>query len=155
MNTPKLEGICVLVDGGCLNNNRPVSERSMYGSLTVYYNGKRVESTIDNAKCLVHRVEIEPNGAASNNIAEVTMVMKALNYVVELMRRSPHNLHGKVTILSDSELALGLVSGAMKPGGKTSDEWKRMVGVARDKAILTGATFQHVDNLWVKTQLGH
>ena len=35
MNTPNLTGICVLVDGGCYNNNRPVSERKMYGSMTV------------------------------------------------------------------------------------------------------------------------
>jgi ribonuclease HI len=158
MTTPNLEGICVLVDGGCLNNNRPMAERKMYGSLTVFHNGKQIESTIQDRKSLVHHFEEADFGVEdkSNNVAEMQMMLIALNYVMALIQRTDKiNLFGKVTVMSDSQIALGLVSGEMRPGKKTSDAWKSGAGVAHDKATVTGVTFQHVDNVWVKSVLGH
>jgi len=163
MNKPNLDGICVLVDGGCLNNNKPVSERSMYGSLMVYYNGQPVNFTLydkeyhygdqGGRRCTIPSVD----GWASNNLAELEMVSEALDYVTGLERRAQAkgSTLPVVTIMSDSEFALGMASGAMKVGKKTDQSIADIVTEIRVKVSKCSAIFQHVDNVWVKSVLGH
>ena len=174
MNTPQTiqEGICVLVDGGCLNNNKPVSERKMYGSMTVFYNGKQVESTIEffaepyyrETKC-IHKYNLMDRGEhASNNMAEVVMIRTALEYVLNLILRqeqqqNPRKLDA-ITVMSDSEWALNVVTGAYKIKAQNEIAYdNELTTINYIKAMLEKRNitliFQHVDNVWVKSVLGH
>ena len=172
MNTPNLEGISVLVDGGCLNNNKPVVERSMYGSLTAFCDGKQVVTTHhvlgpveQDIKCVVHKYSIPAvNGHASNNMAEVVMLRRAMEYILSVVHRQISQPNPKkldlVTVMSDSEWALGVVTGAYKIKAANEVHFHNdLTSIQHIKSALEkhGVTvvFQHVDNLWVKSVLGH
>lgn len=168
---PVLDGICVLVDGGCLNNQKPVSERSMYGSLTVFNGGKQVESTVytqvDNVQhcdiAYVHKFTIaDAYNHASNNMAEVVMVRKAIEYVHTLAQRmaAKGQKLDSVTVMSDSEWALGVVTGVYKIKAQNEVAFHNDLATLKHvKGLLEGlgctVIFQHVNNLWVKSVLGH
>jgi ribonuclease HI len=172
MNTPKLDGICVLVDGGCLNNNKPVSERSMYGSMTVFSGGKQVESNISVGNThsavasvgIMHRWEFDLHQQkASNNIAEVLMVHIAVQYLCTLIHRMTDKgqaMPTTLTVLSDSEWALGVATHQYKAKPDTlsvlGDELGK-IDAAVEWLKTKGVTlnFTHVNNLWVKSVLGH
>ena len=158
------EGICVLVDGGCLNQNKPVSERTIYGSLKVFHNGKPVESTRADNKGLVHRMSFVPDddGVIHNQRAELKAMAVALRYV-ELLRdrmQGTNNPLTAITILSDSEYAIGWGSGAYKGNKATADvvrNYNTRFETTRNnlKYQRVEVRFQHVPEAWVKTQLGH
>jgi ribonuclease HI len=170
MNTPNLDGICVLVDGGCLNNNKPVTERSMYGSMTVFNGGKQVESSVDlyhtepqDETKLIHKYDImDMYQHASNNMAEVVMVRTAVEYVYALVKRmaAKGRTLTSVTVMSDSEWALCVATGAykIKPQNEIAfhndlTTLKHVKGLVEELGCTIN--FQHVNNLWVKTVLGH
>ena len=166
MNKPDLTGICVLVDGGCLNNNKPVSERSMYGSMRLFKDGIHVQATcpVDNAsKRIHHRYNIPAIcDHASNNLAEVVMLRIGMEYVHKLvnrMREQGQKLDS-ITVMSDSEWALSVVTGAYKikacneiPFNNDLQSIKHLKGIVEQEGC--SIIFQHVDNLWVKSVLGH
>jgi len=160
MNNNLPSGVCVLVDGGCLNNNKPVSDRVMYGSMTVFFNGNQVVSTYgDMPTALVHKFDIDHQEEwASNNLAELLTMEHALSYVDELHNRSRKVV--EVTILCDSNLALGYASGTMKVGKKV-DQSIRQSRMALDgmnielERLGVKVNYQHVDEGWVKSVLGH
>lgn len=162
MNTSELTGICVLVDGGCHKNNKPVSERSMYGSYTVLHDGKQIKSTaVSGVVDVIHTQPYETTGHASNQLAELLAMRDALAYVIASnLRCATSGKEGcDVTILSDSEYALGHAQ-TFKPGKGAADE---TIKLSQDLKLLAGqikkaghkVSFQHVDNGWVKTVLGH
>jgi ribonuclease HI len=156
---PNLDGVCVLVDGGCLNNNKPVSERKMYGSLTVFHNGRQVQSTLAcGGTALVHRFLQHPDRTnITNNQSELDTLHAGLLYVSALRERTEDS--GRhlpaVTVMSDSEFALGMASGAMKLNAKSHAELHAKVAQIRVLAEKLPVIFQHVDNRWVKEVLGH
>jgi ribonuclease HI len=167
MNTPNLSGVSVLVDGGCRNNNRPVSERNMYGSFTVFNGGTQVASTWEDKQELIHRrtydcphTKQDASANVSNNQAELEVLLEALEYVDELNGRLKEA--GKeplvVTILSDSEFALGMASKAMKLKSTSHQDLRVTIGLIHsmiDNVPNVKVVFQQVDNLWVKSVLGH
>jgi ribonuclease HI len=166
MNTPKLDGICVLVDGGCLNNNKPVSDREMYFSLKVYHNGKPVKSTWAQISAIQHRLTIavrpEMGDQINNQVAELLAMEAALSYATSLRDRMQGTSTPltAITILQDSEYGLGWGSGSYKGNSKTSDfvrtEATQCASLRRYlKEKLVEVTYQHVPEAWVKTQLGH
>jgi ribonuclease HI len=159
MNTPQLEGISVLVDGGCRNNNKPVNERKMYGSFTVFHNGKRMESEYQDIKLITHHIEFphDEGDHASNQLAELYALGEALGYVsaLQLRMQKKERKLDIVTVMSDSEFALGLASKAMKLNIKSHPDMVDAVQGVQDLAAITNVIFQHVDNLWVKSVLGH
>jgi hypothetical protein len=164
MDTPKLDGICVLVDGGCLNQNKPVSERTIYGSLKVYYNGKPVLSEWAQHKALQHKMgfEADVDGVVHNQRAELKAMEVAMRYV-ELLRdrmQGTSNPLTAITILSDSEYALGWGAGDYQGDKRTADvvkDYSTRFGCWRAKLEYqrVKVTYQHVPEAWVKTQLGH
>lgn len=157
------EGICVLVDGGCLNNNLPVMERSMYGSMTVFSNRKQVTSTASMGVRVVKHTwtfERAEEGHASNQLAELMILANGLEYVASLQKRVDDGRKLAVTILSDSEYALGMAQKVMKPGKRAEADTLTAIQAifgAIDAVQDAGVElkFQHVDNVWVKSVLGH
>ena len=158
------EGICVLVDGGCHNNNRPVNERSMYGSMTVLNRGKQVVSRWGNAPELtgtVHTFHYElEDGHASKNLAELLTLECGLTYILNLKRRPCKTPITAVTILCDSQLALGYADGSFKVGKTVHPTMKAHYNAiaAKVREVQKAGVelkFKHVDNQWVKSVLGH
>lgn len=168
------KGICVLVDGGCLNNNKPVSERSMYGSMTVFYNGKQVASRYfvniehieemfgEGDPKLIHTFDITGDNA-SNNYAEVAMLRTALRYAWQLVARmgfDEKEIPGDITVMSDSEWALSIITGAYKLKAQNQAAYNNLLADVNhyNHALVQhgcDVIFQHVNNLWVKSVLGH
>jgi len=131
----------------------------MYGSLVVLKDGKPVASTYNGNQEVIHRFDIMPVGErVTNNAAELVMIRTALKYVRQLIERHCKPLD--ILIVSDSEWALKLVTGAYKLGNKTAVEYHNfLTDIKWDKAHLESAgctiLFQHVANEWVKSVLGH
>jgi hypothetical protein len=147
-------------------------ERSMYGSMQILHNDKRVESTVYSGEvnarvcsvAYVHQVQFElHNQSASNNIAEVLILHEGVQYLVGLvgrMKDQKKNLPTHVTVLSDSEWGLGMVTHAYKPKPETREKLgeeldKIDAAVEYLKKQGVAVNFQPVDNLWVKSVLGH
>lgn len=167
MNTLVLErGITIVVDGGCLNNQFPTSERHMYGSFAVYVNGKRSETiTYQNEKHTssfkwecddTFWLESLPDVPPSNNVAEMEMFCGAISYLDELSSRTQPEMvdKTKVRILTDSALVVGYLTDNWKvksPHLKLHVEQARQ-GYLKLKWMVD---IRHVDNLWVKSILGH
>lgn len=167
------KGVCVLVDGGCLNNNKPVDERKMYGSLTVFREGRQVPSRYvvdvddllkDKGTQLVWKFSLaEQQGWASNNLAEVIMIRTALRYLWQRIERAictekPH--YKEFLVMSDSEWALGVVTGQFKIKAANELVYHNFLAdiqhyTADLKKHGVTVTYQHVNNQWVKQVLGH
>ena len=160
------EGVCVLSDGGCLNNNKPIAERSMYGSTTVFNNRKQVASVLyDGRTAVQHEFEfehdIDAQDWASNQLAELLAALEAINYAGQLAERRTKQGAAPltITILSDSEYALGHAQ-TWRPDKKAHHDTITASQALKDSVRYAqnyGATlkFQHVDNVWVKSILGH
>ena len=164
MNTPNLDGISVLVDGGCLNNNKPMSERSMYGSLTVFCGERQVKSTYEDKKQLIHRrsydtlhTKQDASANISNNQAELETMLDGLLYVDELQKRMAEQDKEPVTVtvLCDSQFAVGLASRAAKLNKKSHRDLHDTLNLIHAELGNVDVVFQHVDNRWVKSVLGH
>jgi ribonuclease HI len=158
------DGICVLVDGGCRNNNLPVMERSMYGSLTVFHHRKQVVSRWGNAPELTgikHEFPLElQDDWASNNLAELKMMENALTYIMNLKRRESNRPITQLTVVTDSALAQGFAAGTMKPNNKSHqalhNSYKTICAAMRElKQMGVEVQFVHAHNEWVKRILGH
>ena len=157
------EGFAVLADGGCRNNQGPVSDREMYGSIKVYHNGKPIRSEWAQHVDTQHTMQFDhKDGHASNQVAELIAMECALTYAYRL--RDRRACQGKdltaITILDDSEYALGWGSGAYKGNKDTKAlvlKYKEIFSGLRTqlKDNQVDVRFQHVPESWVKTQLGH
>jgi ribonuclease HI len=154
MNTPDLKGICVLVDGGCRNNQGPVEDREMYGSMTVFHNNTQVESSVY-GKQLIHKFTFPAQEEwSSNNLAELMMLEQAFQYIVDVRGRSPRV--GNVVILTDSLWAASVADGSYKINKNAAPGLKKAAARVRSLFLtIQGVEIKHVDNLWVKSILGH
>lgn len=162
MNKPNLDGICVLVDGGCLNNNhKDAAERQMYGSMTVFHNGKQVQSTHwQGGVGVTHSFQFNGQSKSenrSNNQAELETLIEGLLYIDDLRKRVEQQGRklDTITVLCDSEFAVGLASGAMKLNKKSHKDLHTAVALIQSAKANVNVIFQHVDNMWVKSVLGH
>jgi hypothetical protein len=176
MNAPDTiqKGISVLVDGGCKNHNRPASERKTYGSMTVFWDGKQVasryaikpENTLsgDGEPKVVHRFDVNlPEDYRTINIVEMAMLRTALRYAVQYVERRKHNkrsLPDHITVLSDSEWALNVLTGVYQMKPETELRFNNFLqDIKLYKRLLKKegcqVLFQHVNRNWVEQVLGH
>jgi ribonuclease HI len=160
-----VNGITIVTDGGCLNNQFPASKRHMYGSMAVFDNGIRLETVPFQGKDHTRSIRWEcddklwienmPDVPASNNVAELQMLIKAMVYLQELAGRSTMNTIAmtKVRILMDSQLVIGFIRGNKCKSSHLIEH----VHVARKLFSICSWKKEifHVENAWVKTVLGH
>ena len=154
-------GVCVLVDGGCLNNNKPVTERHMYGTLTVFCDRTQVASTWFvqqvETKQLKHRFELgmSEDGHASNNLAELMMLDYALSYLAELKARATGRTMPTITIITDSEWAMNVMTGDYHLKASSHQSLKSYADMVKGNFQHNRYDVRHADNVWVKSILGH
>ncbi len=147
------KGIVVLVDGGCLNN-QAVDKRHAYGSVSVFMDGKRQKMTYRDEKGIEHKTQqarVEW-GSITNNQAEFKTAIVGISWIREFYGRLGKMM--PVTVCSDSELVVNTVKGINKKF--KVPEIAALAGELRERLEeLPMVTFEYVDNLTVKSLLGH
>jgi ribonuclease HI len=122
-----METIYLYVDGGCLANGKEGAQ--MYWSLGIKRNSGEVKEFTFDGKRLPNPFKFDRSffddktlldGHNTNNIAELLAVHAALFYIKGLVRRyelaqSKLHEHVRFEIVSDSEYAIGVVTGAYVP----------------------------------------
>jgi ribonuclease HI len=163
MSLPILDnGITIVVDGGCFNNQLPVDQRKMYGSFQLYIDGKKPKCVHFNGAAHAQGLvkweydselwaNTVPEVPPTNNVAECEMMLMAISYLYELAKRTTKQ--PLVRLVTDSTLVTGFVKGN-KAKVKHLKPYREAL---REK--YAGLPFQvsceHASGEWVKSVLGH
>ena len=146
------EGIVIVCDGGCRNNQTP-DKRVAYGSLAVFVNNQRKQlhyTGPDGRKVEAWQARVNWQDA-TNNQAEFKTALMALGYIRELFARSQP---AQVTICSDSELVVNTALGVNKKF-KVEHIRELAIELKANLEALPSVKFMWLDNSVVKEILGH
>ena len=155
------EGITIVVDGGCTNNQLPEKARTMYGSFAVFFNGKRVEKITHYGMTVPHQYKWEcdmtewhktfPAIPATNNVAECEMLAQALAYAVRIMKAPQYH---NILFMGDSQVVEAYVNGSkVGKDAKHLAEYQDVISTTfKDNPNFL---FKHIDEKAVKAILGH
>ena len=146
------------VDGGCTNNQ--VSSKALgYYSMKLVDNetSREREMLVDGVRQPISRHVLNPFFRQTNQVAELVVLIKAVNYLLELAARCQASKQALpiITIHTDSKYAHGWAAGVNRKAGVNVELTSELRFVARQLEAYPEFSISRVDRSVIVGVLGH